>query len=149
MLDLVFVAMFAVVPVMVWSIWQVRRHRRYERHKRTQLALGTLLLVVVLGFELEIRLSGWEDLARQSPHWQPGWWNDAIDYALAVHLVFAIPTPLVWIYVIVRALSGFPRPARPAAHSRQHKIWARVAALAMAMTAVTGWVFYWLAFAAT
>ena len=42
----------------------------------------------------------------------------------------------------------FPRPAAPSTYSRQHTFWAWLATLGMTMTAVTGWVFYWLAFVA-
>ncbi len=37
MLDLVFLAMFAVIPIMAWSIYQVRYQGRYLLHKRVQL----------------------------------------------------------------------------------------------------------------
>jgi len=40
MMDIVFVAMFAVIPVMAWSIYQVKFNRRYLLHKRVQLTLG-------------------------------------------------------------------------------------------------------------
>ena len=40
--------------------------------------------------------------------WSPVW------YSLCVHLCFAVPTPLLWIYVIVSALRRFPSPPRRA-----------------------------------
>jgi hypothetical protein len=73
-----------------------------------------------------------------------GW----VDRALWVHLVFAIPTPLVWIYVIVGALRGFPRQPGPNAYSRIHRRNGWIAAVLMVMTALTGWTFYWMAFVA-
>ena len=149
MLDVVFVAMLAVVPVMTLSIWLVRYRRRYQLHKRLQLAQAILLLVAVAAFELEMRMNGWVERARPSPYWVDGRWNDVIDYSLAVHLVFAIPTPLLWATVIVRSLRHFPRPPSPGTHSRQHMSWGRVAATGLLLTAITGWIFYWLAFAAT
>ena len=47
MLDVVFLAMFAVLPVMGWSIYQVRYRQRYRLHKRVQIALGVILAVAV------------------------------------------------------------------------------------------------------
>jgi uncharacterized membrane protein len=43
-LDVVFLAMFAIVPVLGWSIWLVKRRRNYLLHKRIQ-----IVLLVVLG----------------------------------------------------------------------------------------------------
>jgi hypothetical protein len=60
--------------------------------------------------------------------------------------MFAIPTFLLWTLVVVRAVQGFPRPAAPSPHSRSHVFWGRIAAGGMAMTTVTGWLFYYAAF---
>ncbi|HVW45670.1 MAG TPA: DUF420 domain-containing protein, partial [Solirubrobacterales bacterium] len=67
-------------------------------------------------------------------------------YSLGVHLLFAVTTALLWIFVMVRALRRFPCPPAPNDHSRSHIFWARLAAIDMLLTAVTGWAFYWLAF---
>jgi len=124
MLDIVFLAMFAIVPVMIASVAMVRYRHLHALHKRLQLALGIVLLVAVTAFEIDIRLHGWRDRA------------------------FAVPTAVLWVIVIVRALRRFPKPAAPSGHSPWHRRWGRWAAFGMFMTAVTGWVFYWLAFAA-
>jgi hypothetical protein len=65
---------------------------------------------------------------------------------LYVHLFFAVTTVVLWPAVIFLALRSFPNPPRPALHSRIHVLLARLAAVDMMLTAVTGWVFYWLAF---
>ena len=59
-----------------------------------------------------------------------------------------LETPLLWIVVIVRAVRNFPHPPQPGAHSSSHIFWAWLATVEMAMTALTGWIFYWLAFVA-
>src|SRR3954466_1747171 len=63
MIDVVCVAMFAVVVVLAWSIYQVKVRRRYWIHTWTQITLGIVLLVIVVLFELDIRLHGWEERA--------------------------------------------------------------------------------------
>lgn len=141
MLDVVFVAMFLVLPVMAWSIAAVRRGR-YALHKRTQLVLAGVMLVAVTVFEIDIRLfTNWRARAEASPFY-PG----VVYVALYVHLVFAITTTLVWIWVIVRALRHFDRPVAPGPHSASHRRWGWIAAWDMVLTAVTGWIFYFLAF---
>lgn len=143
MIDFVFVAMFAVIAIMAWSIYQVRTRNRYALHKRVQLALAAVLLVAVTAFEVDMRLHGWEERAAGEigGSASPQVWN-----ALYLHLVFAISTAVLWPVVIVRALRQFPSPPTPSAHSRSHIFWARLAAMDMLMTSVTGWIFYCLAF---
>ncbi|MCB9923942.1 MAG: DUF420 domain-containing protein [Planctomycetaceae bacterium] len=151
MLDFVFVALFAVIPVMAWSIYLVKFRKpdevyKCEWHKRIQLALGVILLVAVTAFEVDMRFitKDWRSLAEASPFYA----SKIVDYSLWLHLCFAVPTPLLWIFVIIRALQRFPSPAAPSDYSAYHMVWGKVAATAMFLTAVTGWVFYWLAFVA-
>jgi len=147
MLDLVFLAMFAVLPVLGWSIAQVKYRRRYLLHKHVQLTLGAVLLVTVSAFEIDMRINGWRDRAAASRFWSASGLN-WVDAALALHLCFAVTTALAWIVVIARALMNFPSPPAPCPHSLWHIRWAKVAAVDMLLTAVTGWLFYWMAFVA-
>jgi hypothetical protein len=146
MLDVAFVAMFAVLPVLGWSIYLVKYERRFQLHKRMQLGLAVVLLITVLCFEIDLRfLTDWRKRAEPSPYSGSGGW---VDRSLWIHLFFSISTTLLWIYVTVQALRKFPHPIRPNAYSPSHIFWAKLAAVDMLMTAITGWIFYWLAFVA-
>lgn len=147
MLDVVFLAMFLVVPAMFLSIGIAKKRHDYNTHKWLQLTLGTVLLLAVVAFEVDMRINGWKHRAEPSPYFTAGAWCPVM-YALAIHLGFAIPTFVIWVAVIVRALLLFPSPPTPGPHSQAHKFWGWIAALGMTGTAVTGWIFYYLAFVA-
>jgi hypothetical protein len=150
MLDVVFLAMFVVVPVLVLSIYLVKIRRRYDLHKKLQLVMASVLLVAVLLFELDIRVNGWEHRAAPSPFFDAAHkWTCPAGISLIIHLSFAVPTLLLWIVVVTRALRNFPRPPQPATHSHWHRRYGWAAALGMLLTALTGWLFYYLAFVAT
>lgn len=143
LLDTVCLAMVVVVAVLGWSIRQVRRHRRYQLHKRVQLTLAAVLAVVLIVFEVDIRLHGWQE---RSAGELGGQASSTVMAALAVHLCFAISTVILWVVVITLALRRFPSPPVPNEHSAFHRRWARLAAWDMVLTTVTGWMFYVLAF---
>jgi putative membrane protein len=143
MVDLVVVAMVVVVVVMGWSIHQVKYHQRYTLHKRVQLVLAVALAVTITAFETDIRLHGWEDRAAGI---LGGSASKAVWTSLWIHLFFALTTVVLWPTVLVLALRRFPSPAAPSSHSASHRRWARLAAWDMFLTAVSGWVFYALAF---
>lgn len=148
MLDVVFSAMILVVPMLFGSIYLVRAHRRYALHKKIQLTLGAVLLIAVTAFEIDMRfLTDWEELAKPSPYFEQGAWCP-VWVALVIHLFFAIPTAILWVYVIVQALRKFADPPFPGDHSQSHRFWGWLATVEMVMTAITGWIFYYLAFAA-
>lgn len=168
MLDVVFLAMFAVLPVMGFSIWLVRYQRRFLWHKRIQLTLASVLGLTVLVFEVDMRLHGWRERAAASPYYAamspsrpleqfvarcasilgfeqpPGW----VWLSLWVHLVFAVTTAALWIWVVGGALWRFESPPEPGPHSRRHKLWGWLAAIDLTLTSLTGWIFYYLAFVA-
>jgi hypothetical protein len=54
----------------------------------------------------------------------------------------------LWVWVVSEAIRRFPSPPVPGPHSARHRWSARLAAADLACTAVTGIVFYWLAFVA-
>ncbi len=149
MLDVVFLAMFVVVPVMGWSIYQVKYRKRYLLHKRVQIAIGSVLAVAVALFEIDIRVNGWRERAAASPYYSEIWSVGLVNWSLWIHLIFAISSTVLWIFVIVQALRKFPSPPLPCPYSPRHKFWATIAALDMCATSLTGWVFYWLAFVLT
>lgn len=148
MLDVVVLAMLAVLPVLAWSIYFLARRRRYTLHKRVQLTLGIVLLITVALFELDMRTNGWRDRASASPYMGQAGGLNWVDTALAIHLCFAVTAALLWITVIARALARFDVPAAPGPHSAWHRRFGYLAAIDMAATAVSGWIFYWLAFVA-
>jgi uncharacterized membrane protein YozB (DUF420 family) len=150
MLDVVFVAMFVVVPLLAASVYLVKYRRQYALHKKLQLTMAAVLLAAVLLFELDMRLNGWEERAEPSPYFDPAnKWSCPAGLSLIVHLSFAVPTLVLWIIVVAQALRKFSRPPMPGSHSQWHRRWGMVAAVGMLLTAVTGWIFYWLAFVAT
>jgi uncharacterized membrane protein YozB (DUF420 family) len=149
MFDVVAIALIAFLPALFGSIWLVKRGH-FLLHKRIQLALGIILLVTVVLFEIDVQASklvvegGWRTLTVESPyHGVP------IDRLLRVHLVFATVTALLWIITIVQAMASFPNPPVPGAYSRNHKILAWASTLGMVATCTTGWTFYYMAFVAT
>jgi putative membrane protein len=144
MLDVVFLAMFLVLPVLGVSIRLARFGKKYAWHKRIQIILAVVLLATVAAFEIDMQwVSGWQTRAMPSPYWPAG-----VKTSLYIHLIFSVSTFFLWLYVVIGALRNVPNPPAPSPYSRRHIFWARLAAIDLMLTAITGWIFYWTAFAA-
>lgn len=142
-MDVVLVGLVALLPVLAWSVAAVRRGR-YGLHKSLQLFIAAALAAAIVVFEIDVRLvSDWKTRAATSP-----WWPGGVLAALAVHLVFAVSTFALLVWVLWEAVARFPSPPAPGTHGPRHRRMARLAAADLALTAVTGTVFYWLAFVA-
>ena len=140
-MDVVLVGLLATLPVLALSIAAVRA-RKYAVHKSLQLVIVATLLAAIVVFEVDIRLfSDWKLRAASSPFWPAG-----VLWSLGIHLVFAISTLVLWTWVVWEALRRFASPPVPGSHGPRHRRMARLAALDLLATAVTGVTFYWLAF---
>ena len=145
MLDFVVVAMLGVTLVLGYSIYQIRYKKNPIRHRNIQIATAIVLTVALLAFEIDVRyFTNWRELAEGSPYYESGF----ADLCLWVHLVFAIPAPVVWAVVIIMGLRRFKTGFEQGRFNRTHRISGRIAAGFMVLTAVTGWVFYYVAFVA-
>jgi uncharacterized membrane protein YozB (DUF420 family) len=142
-MDVVLVGLVALLPVLAWSIAAVRRGD-YRLHKKLQLFIAAALAAAIVVFEIDVRLvSDWKLRAAASP-----WWPGGVLAALAIHLVFAVSTFVLLVWVLWEAVARFPSPPAPGTHGPRHRRMARLAAADLVLTAVTGTVFYWLAFVA-
>lgn len=145
MLDLVALAMLGVTLVLAYSIYQVRVRKRPRLHRNIQIGTAIVLTLALIAFEVDVRfISTWRELAESSPYYTSG----QVDRWLMIHLVFAIPTPFAWGYVIVMGLRKFKTGFNQGTYNRTHRILGRIAAAFMFLTAITGWIFYYLAFVA-
>jgi len=145
MLDFVAIAMLGVAIVLTYSIYQIRVKKRPVRHRNLQVATAIVLLLALIAFEVDVRfITKWRLLAESSPFYEPG----TVSLWLTIHLLFAIPTPFIWGVVIFMGLKHFKSGFNQGKYNRTHRISGRIAAAFMFLTAITGWIFYYLAFVA-
>ncbi|MEZ6096791.1 MAG: DUF420 domain-containing protein [Pirellulaceae bacterium] len=146
MLDFVVIAMFGVSALLLASVFMVRNGKRYDFHKRLQTILGVVLLITVIAFEVDIQFvkPHWRDLAKESAFFESGW----VDRSLIFHLLFAVPTPFVWGFLIFSAYRNMGPKYENTAYRSKHRRMGWIGTVLMLMTAVTGWVFYYVSFVA-
>jgi putative membrane protein len=144
-LDLIVFVMAIVIPIMLFSMSAVRRRHEIEIHRKIQIVLGVALGLAILAFEVDMRIFGWRSQAQPSPYY-----DTLVFPSLYVHLFFAIPTLFLWAYTISMAMKHRIHLGTEVAknHRFRHKFFGKLSAYTMMATAVTGWIFYYLAFVA-
>ena len=150
MLDFVVCALVVIVPVLMSSICLVKFGRRFEQHRYLQTVLCVVLLTAVAAFEFDLQVihGGWENVVKKS-------FSDDVRFEdrirrsqpwLWLHLVFAVTTPVLWVITIWMARRRFATPSAPGPHSRIHRRLGWLSTIDVTLTAVTGLIFYYVAF---
>ena len=144
LMDLVIVSLVVIIPAVLYS-WRKVRAYEYRLHKKIQVWMTAILTVVVLLFELDLRLAGGvEELTKGSRYFG----TPLLDYSTYVHLFFSVTTSMIWIGLIILSLRRFDSPPGPKkGFSKTHILWGRIGMVWMIMTGVTGLLLYVLGFA--
>ena len=149
MLDVVVSALVLVVPVIIYSLYLVKVRKNFALHAAIQTTLSVVLLIVVVAFEVDMRMhGGWQNIVNKNPD-APRLVGEALAQVrtmLLVHLVFAVSTPLIWTTTLVLAWRRFANPPQPGNHSRLHKTLGWISTIDLVLTSVTGLAFYYAAF---
>jgi uncharacterized membrane protein YozB (DUF420 family) len=143
--DALIIGMALAVPLLAYSLRAIRVGRNVAVHRAIQLALGTVIVVFVAIFEVDVRLNGWHELAAPSPYFAT-----TLPPVLAVHVTLASLTFAGWLFMLghgVRAMRLGREPATARARATHRRI-GRATALGTVLTTITGWVFYYMAFVA-
>ena len=143
LMDLVIVALVAVVPIVLYN-WHLARAGRYPLHKALQVGLAALLAAVVAVFEVNLRLQGGVFVATAASTYAG---TPTLNGWIYVHTFFAITTLLVWAALIALSLRRFPRPPAPNDFSATHRRWGRIGMVWMLLAGLTSIPVYVYGFA--
>jgi hypothetical protein len=133
LMDIVIVALVAVVPIVLYN-WRLARIGDYPRHKAMQIALASLLALVVAVFEYNLRLQGGIFVATAASSYAG---TATLNFWIYLHTLFAITTLVIWVALVALSLRRFPRPPAPNAFSATHRRWGRIGMVWMLLTGVT------------
>lgn len=143
-LDLISCSMLIAVLLQLCSVYFVRVRQNYRLHKRLQSLLSFALFALLIVFEIDIRLNGWQHQAKQSPYFA-----GVLFPMLYVHILIAVATACFWSATFWLAWKRAPNPPQPGGFSFQHRRMARLSVMLLFATTCTGWLFYWMAFIAS
>lgn len=133
---------FALLPFLVGSAILLAVKGRYRAHFKSQAVLFLLTMVMVVVFELGVRIGGGFNDYMQGSGLSYGW---VLSYLL-LHIVIALLTVVVWGVTIYRSMKVFVKEGPASPYFQQHKAKARWLYLGIVVTALMGCSMYPLLF---
>lgn len=136
--DLVIVVSGFLPFLMLFTFYLAARGK-YDLHKNLQILLFTVLFLLVVALEYDLQFGELAAISAQSPY------NGtlAILMVFAVHLFFAVTLFGGWLWLIIKSMKRYPKH-----FEFDHKRWGKLIFADAIFTAVTGWILYWMTFAA-
>ncbi len=142
-LDILFLAMLAFLPLLLFSVYLVRIKKKFLIHKRLQIGLTVALMSILIAFEIEMRLNGWRQYTDESPYN-----HTTLMPFLLSHIAIASATLVFWIVTFIHGLKKIALPPIQSPSTSIHKNLAWISVIGLTLTTLTGWIFYYMAFIA-
>ncbi len=138
LLDIITLAQPFVLAGLFYARGLARRGR-YQAHRNLLSILASVLTVLLILFETDLRANGgvWSMTAGSRFSG-----TAFLDILIAVHLTLAFVTAILWIPLLPISLWRFGASPRPGAFSAIHRRWGWAALLSLTGTAVTGMAMY-------
>ncbi len=112
---------------------------KHKLHKFLQITLFSIVVVLVIALEWDVQLGGLSGISDKSPY--AG--TTELLVVFLVHLFFAVSSFFGWLWLIVKSSKRYPKD-----FDFNHKRWGKILFFGIVMMAVTGWLLYWMTFAA-
>ena len=129
---------FALLPFLVFYSIGFAIKGEYEKHYKSQLAILLLSTVMVLTFEIGVRLSGgFAEFVKES-----SFSYEFMVGFLIFHILIALVTVVGWVALIYRSLKMYKEGGREAVSSTAHKSVSRWVFTGIVATSLTGCMIY-------
>lgn len=142
LMDVVFIATLLTPFIVAWGV-RFASKGDYRRHRAVQATLLAVLLVAVLLFEVDVRLSGGSgSLMKGSSYAGTGWLRGVT----LAHVLANVVTFFGWLWLVVKSWKRLGTPELPGAFSATHKRGGSFVFAGLVFGAVSAVVMYVLGF---
>ena len=131
---------FGILPLLMGGAIYMAVKKRYELHYKMQLSIFIMTLVIVLVFEIGVRISGGFNAFME--HSNANYTNMVI--FLAIHILVAIVTVVLYSLLIYSSIKQFKLKHEPVVKS--HKKLGMIVFFGMTLTSIMGSLIYYFLF---
>ena len=128
----------ALLPFLLLIAIFFARNEKYDLHKWSQITLFTIVNLLVITLEIDIRFGSINKVIEQSKYFG----SETLTIVFFIHLLFAISSTLLWLWLIIVSVRRYP------VHFRfPHKRYGIITYIDILLTVITGWMLYAMVFA--
>lgn len=132
-----------ITPLLMFYAFRLANGGRYIAHRNLNMILVSVLLLVVVLFEIDIRLAGGSKAFIGGSHFADA---PFLTWLLRVHITIAVTSFLGWVLLEIKSFKSFLK-ILPGEFSSNHKKFGIAIFCGVILTAITGVSVYILSFA--
>ena len=125
---------FAILPFLVFYSITFAIRKMYKKHYQSQIFILLLTIIMVLVFEVGVRMGGgyFEFMKHSSIP------SGFMSVFLIIHIIIALATVVSWVYLIIKSLKDYRLHGAEAKFFKKHKKFARFVFAGICITSVMG-----------
>ena len=125
------------LPFLLLFAFYLAASEKYVFHKYFQIGLFSILTLLVIALELDVRFGNLSDISDKSAY--AG--TTELMMVFLAHLFFAITSFFGWLWLIIVSTKRYPK-----FFDFNHQKWGKIIFLDIVLMAVSGWILYWMSF---
>ena len=106
-----------MLPFLIWGAIRLAKIKNYNAHEQLQKLLFIVSAIVLLFFEIGVRIEGGYKVLMQGSSVS----HNYLFFVLIFHIIIAVITLILWIYTLYKARKYKRRRALPGIYSEAHK----------------------------
>ncbi len=126
------------LPFLLMFTFYLAAIGKYDMHKYMQIGLFTILTLLVIALELDVRFGKISLIGSLSPYYG----TTELTVVFVIHLFFAISSLVAWFWLLLKTLKRYPK-----VFYFNHKKWGKIIFWDIVFMVITGWILYWMSFA--
>ncbi|MCH9813003.1 MAG: DUF420 domain-containing protein [Epsilonproteobacteria bacterium] len=127
------------LPFLMLFTFYLAAKGMYTLHRNLQILLFIVVVGLVVALEYDIQFGGLAEISKMTPFKD----SVALLFVFAIHLFFAITSFGGWLWLLIKSSKRYPKH-----FEFNHKKWGKLIFADVVLTAITGWILYWMTFAA-
>jgi len=129
---------FALLPFLLSGSIYLAIRKQFKRHYRSQIAIFIISIIMVLLFEIGVRIDGGFLMFAKESTLSMAF----LSIFLAVHIAIAVMSVVLWIIVLYTSLREYKSEMEMAEFSRRHKKKSRMLFGGLTVTSIMGVMIY-------
>jgi putative membrane protein len=133
---------FAILPILLFLAIRLAIKKRYKEHTKAQFSIFIISLIVILIFEIGVRVVGGFDVFLKESSVS----NDYFITYLIIHIIIALVSVIGWVITMIKSYIAYKKDGFNSVYFKTHSKYSKLLFIGLTLTAYSGIGIYLMLF---